>query len=137
VTVELPRWPFADRATLALVAAAAAALELLVAREGVAAPGLASLLASGLALHLWRQRRARPRSLQLASAGMRLHFPGGSTAVPCSLGRSTRVLGPTVVLHWRSAAGAGALWLTPADLPRPVLRMLTVQLVAATRPAVP
>jgi hypothetical protein len=136
VTVELPRWPLADRATLALAAAAAVALELLVAREGVAVPGLAMLVAGGLVLHLWRLRRARPQALELGSADASLRFAGGPP-VPCTLGRSTRVLGPTVVLHWRSTAGCGALWLTPADLPRPLLRMLTVRLVARARPVVP
>jgi len=136
MTVELPRWPLADRATLALAAAAALALELLVAREGVASPGLATFLASVLVLHLWRQRRARPLAVRLEAADAWLRYAAGP-AVPCSLGRSTRVLGATVVLHWRSAAGSGALWLTPADLPRPTLRMLTMRLVAGARPAVP
>jgi hypothetical protein len=129
VTIELPRRTLADRVTWVLVAVAAAAVEL-VARRQLQAPvgaGLALALALGL-LHC-RAVRSRPTAVTLGSATWRLHFHDGTlrTARP---GAGTRLLGPTVVLHWRAGRGSGRAWLSPLDLPHPSLRAVILRLRA-------
>jgi hypothetical protein len=114
MTVELPRWSLADRVTVALVVAAGIVIEAVAAgRDGV--PSGAGLAAAAVLL-VWhaRHRAGRPLSLELQPAG----------------NGASRILGPTIVLHWQSAAGGRqGLWLTPLDLPRRTLRQLAVRLV--------
>ena len=62
-----------------------------------------------------------------AADGWRLQLPGGRW-IEVGLGRGTRVLGPSVLLHWQARGRSFGAWLTPVDLPRPVLRSLALRL---------
>jgi hypothetical protein len=134
VTVELPRWPLADRLSLALVVAAAVVIEAVAARHPGAPAGAGVAAAALLALGLWFQRRRRPQALEFAPGAGCLRFRDGRQQ-PFQPGAGSRLLGTSVVLHWQSPGRSGSLWLTPADLSREQLRALAVRLVAAGRPA--
>jgi hypothetical protein len=136
MTVELPRRALADWLTLGLIAAAGAVLEAVLGRLAGAPPGIGGLAAAALALWQRSQRMQRPLAVALARDGGTLTL-GDGRRVPCRLGRGTRVLGPTVALHWHADGHSGALWLTPADLPRDALRRLAVMLVAGRVLAAP
>jgi hypothetical protein len=133
VTVDLPRWPLADRLSLVLVLAAAVMVEAVLASYPGAPVGLGVVASVPLAVGLLHQRRRRPRRLEFAPADARLCF-GDGTRAPFQPGPGCRLLGSSVVLHWRTPGRSGALWLTPADLPREILRLLAVRLVAGGRP---
>jgi hypothetical protein len=132
MTVELPRWALADRLTLLLGAAAAVALEVALSRYPGVLPGFGLL--AGLSVVSWQLllRRRRPLAVEFAAPGCELCF-GDGRREPCRVGPGSRGLGPTVVLHWISPGRSEALWLTPADLPRDVLRRLAVWLVTRGR----
>ena len=130
ITVELPRWPLADRLTLALAVASGAVLEAVLALHPGAPVGAGVAVAAVLLAWQWQQRRRRPQALEFTPAGGSLRLRDGR-AVPFVPGPGSRALGTGVVLHWRAPGRSAALWLTPADLPREALRRLAVQLVAA------
>ena len=129
MTVELPRWPLADRLSLALVVAAAVVIEAVALRHPGAPPGVGVSGATLLALGLWFQRRRRPQALEFAPGAGCLRFLDGRRQ-PFRPGAGSRLLGTSVVLHWQSPGRSGSLWLTPADLSREQLRALAVRLVA-------
>lgn len=129
MTVELPRWPLADRLTVALLLAVALVVEAVAARHPGAPWGLGVAAAGVLAALFQLQRRRRPRTLVFAPGASELWFNDGSQR-PFVAGAGSRLLGSSVVLHWQSPGRSGAAWLTPADLPRETLRSLAVQLVA-------
>ena len=129
VTVELPRWALADRLALGLIVFAGLALEAALANLAAAPPGAGVLAIAVLLPWQWRQRRRRPLAVDVASDAGALRL-GDGRCVPFQLGPGSRVLGSTVVLHWRSPHASGALWLTPADVPRDALHRLVVRLVA-------
>ena len=112
VTVELPRWLLAERLSLGLACATAPVVEAVLARHPGAPAGAGLTVAALLVAGVWFQHRRRPRFL----------------VVPA--GPGSRLLGSSVVVPWQSAGRAGALWLTPADLPRETLRSIAVRLVA-------
>ena len=112
VTVELPPWLLAERLSLGLACATAPVVEAVLARHPGAPAGAGLVVAALLVAGVWFQRRRRPRSVALPA------------------GPGSRLLGSSVVLRWQSAGRSGALWLTPADLPRETLRSLAVRLVA-------
>ena len=132
MTVELPRWALADRLTLLLGAAASLALEVALSRHPGVPPGLGVL--AGLGVVSWQLllRRRRPVAVEFAVPACALRFADGRRE-PCRVGPGTRVLGSTVVLHWIAPGRSEALWLTPLDLPRDVVRGLAVWLVARGR----
>jgi len=134
MTVELPRWALADRLALLLGVAAGIAVEVALSRYPGAPAGLGTV--AGLGVVSWQLllRRRRPRAVELAVPECALWFNDGQR-VPCRVGPGTRVLGSTVVLHWVAPGCSAALWLTPADLPRDVLRTVAVWLVARARAA--
>lgn len=136
VTVELPRRALADWLTLGLLAAAGAVLEVVLGGLAGVPPGAGGLTAAALALWQRSQRLQRPLVVALAQNGGTLTL-GDGRRVPCHFGRGTRVLGATILLHWQSDGPSGALWLTPADLPRETLRRWAVRLVAGRRLAAP
>ena len=126
--VELPRWTLADRVTVALVVAAGVVVEVVAAGQD-GAPGGAGLAAATVLL-LWHARHGarRPRTLAILSAGSSA-VAGAPGCEPCTVHGASRILGPTVVLHWQPATGGRqGLWLTPLDLPRRTLRRLAVRL---------
>lgn len=134
VTVELPRWPLADRLALALVPAAGLVVEVVLARHPGAPAGWGVAACLLLVGTLWLQRRRRPRAVVLGPEGGCLRFGDGAEE-PCRPGHGTRLLGAGVVLHWQGRTRSGSLWLTPADLTRAELRRLAVRLVAGGRVA--
>lgn len=129
MTVELPRWPLADRLTAVLLFAAALSIEMVAARHPGAPVGLGVALAALLAAVFGYQRRRRPRRLVFACGANHLQLADGSRR-PFVAGAGSRLLGTGVVLHWQAPGRSGAVWLTPADLPRRTLRALAVHLVA-------
>jgi hypothetical protein len=129
VNLDLPRPLLADRLSLAAIAAAAAAVEAMFASHPDGPAGLGAALAGVLAVWQWRIVRARPRALEIGPERARLRFGHGRCA-PASLAPGVRLLGGTVVLHWRSDGRRQAAWLTPADLGHENLRALAVRLVA-------
>lgn len=129
MTVELPRWPLADRLTVALLFAVALVVEAVAARHPGAPGGLGVAAAALLSVVFQFQRRRRPRALVFARGASHLRFADGSQRSFVA-GTGSRLLGSSVVLHWRSPGRSGAAWLTAADLPRETLRALAVHLVA-------
>ena len=130
MTVDLPRWLLADRLSAALSCATVPVVEMVLARHPGGAPvGVGGLVAALLLAGLWWQRQRRPRALQLTSAEGWIRFADGAQ-LGCRPGPGSRLLGSSIVVHWQTAARSGALWLTPADLPRETLRSLAVRLVA-------
>jgi len=134
MTVDLPRWTFADRLVLVLALATGVCLEAVLARYPGAPAGVGLGVAAVLLSWQLHQQRLRPRALELGAPGGTLWLADGR-CLPFTLGPGSRVLGPTVVLHWQAVGRSDALWLTPLDLPRDVLRTLAVRLVAGGRPA--
>lgn len=127
--VELPARLLADRLSLALAVASAVAIEATLARH----PGLplgAGLVAGGLLLAWqWQRARRRPGRIAIAADGVAMCRVGCDTIIPAT-GPRARVLGRSVVLHWRDSDSTGTAWLTPADLPREVLRAIRVRVEA-------
>jgi hypothetical protein len=129
VTVELPRWPLADRLTVALLFAVALVVEAVAARHPGVSGGLGVAAAVLLAVAFRFQRWRQPCRLVFAPGANQLQLADGSER-PFVVGAGSRLLGSSVVLHWRSPGRSGAVWLTAADLPRETLRSLAVHLVA-------
>ena len=127
MSLELPRRLLADRLSVLLIMGCGAALEAALWRHPGLPVGVGSS-AAGLLLawHLWRTRRA-PMRAEWAADGWRLQLPGGRW-IEVGLGRGTRLLGSSVLLHWQARGSSFGAWLTPADLPRPVLRSLALRL---------
>jgi hypothetical protein len=129
MTVELPARLLADRLSVALAVACAVAIESTLARH----PGMplgAGLVAGGLLLAWqWRRVQRRPSRIAIGLGGVAVQPAGRGVPVPAT-GPRARVLGRSVVLHWRDAGVSGTAWLTPADLPRDVLRAIRVRVQA-------
>ncbi len=125
MTVDLPARLLADRLTWALAVACAVALEAMLARHPGLPPGPGFAVGGLLLLWQWRQRRHRPVRVWIGPDGVGVQF-GGASARLRAMGPRARVLGRSVLLHWRGAEGAGTLWLTPLDVPRDTLRAARV-----------
>jgi hypothetical protein len=129
VTVELPARLLADRLSVALAVACAVAIESTLARH----PGMpwgVGLVAGGLLLAWqWRRVQRRPGRIAIGPGGVAVQLAGRGVPVPAT-GPRARVLGRSVVLHWRDAGASGTAWLTPADLPSAVLRAIRVRVQA-------
>jgi len=130
VTVELPVWTFADRLAGVLIVAAAAMIEAALWRQPDAFAGLGLAAGIGLAMLHGRSRRRVPASITLGAGDWRIRFRDGSV-VSATPGAGTRVLGPTVVLHWNAGLRSGRTWLCPLDLPRAVLRTMILRIRVA------
>lgn len=130
MTVDLPARLLAEQLTWALAVASAVALEAMLARH----PGLPQgpgLAAGGLLLlWQWARCRRRPVRVSIGPDGVAVQLSGASPTLRAT-GPRARVLGRSVVLHWRGADGAGTLWLTPFDIPRNALRAARVRIQAA------
>lgn len=129
MTVDLPARLLAERLALVLSVACVLAIEATLARH----PGLPSgpgLLVGGLLLvWQWRRSRHRPVRIAIGPDGVAVQPAGRNVAAPAT-GPRARVLGRSVLLHWRNADGTGTAWLTPADLPSEVLRAIRVRVQA-------
>ena len=129
MTVELPASLLADRLTVALAVACAIAIEATLARHPGLPWGPGLLIGGLLLLWQWRRSRRRPRRIAVGPDGVAVQ-PAGRDVTVRATGPRARVLGRSVVLHWRDAGGAGTAWLTPADLPRETLRAIRVRIQA-------
>lgn len=130
--LELPRRLRADRFSVFLILGCGVVLEAALWRH----PGLpsgAGIVIAGL-LWAWHRRRAReaPARAVWGPHGWQLLLADGRQ-IDADLGRGARLLGPSVVLHWRAEGRSYRAWLTAADVPRPLLRSLTVRLLAQAR----
>jgi len=130
IVLELPAWPLADTLALGLVGALGIVVEAVMVRQPQGVTGAGLLLA--LALIVWfgsgrRASRRIARATMAADGGWRLTFADGRAAEATML-PGTRVLGSSVLLKWRADGRPASVWLTHRDLPRPVLRALTVRL---------
>jgi hypothetical protein len=134
--VDLPRWTLADRVSCSLAVAAGIALEAVAAGLDAAPGGIGCVIAGGLLLWQRRNVARRPQRLAIGPGdGSPAKEPAGYE--PCAVHAASRILGGSVVLHWRARSGQRhGLWLTPLDLPRQTLRRLAVRLVTS-RPMVP
>jgi hypothetical protein len=130
MTVDLPAQLFADRLTWVLAVACAVALEAMLARHPGLPPGPGLAVGGLVLLWQWRQRSHRPVRVSIGPDGVGVQL-GGAAAWLRATGPRARVLGRSVVLHWRGADGAGTLWLTPFDVPRDALRAARVRIQAA------
>lgn len=125
MTLELPRWLLADRLTLALIAAGALALEATLARYPGLPQGPGLLLGGLLATWQWHRARHRPRLVCLGPADIFVQTGGAGSTAPAT-GPRTRLLGRSVILHWRADGRSRTAWLTTADLPGEALRRMRV-----------
>jgi len=125
MTVELPARLLADRLSVALAVACALAIEAMLARHPGLPPGPGLAVGGLLLAWQWRRSRRRPSRIAIGPDGVAVQPAGRDVTVPAT-GPRARVLGRSVVLHWRDADATGTAWLTPADLPRDVLRAIRV-----------
>ncbi|MDQ1243276.1 MAG: hypothetical protein QG550_2528 [Pseudomonadota bacterium] len=132
MNLELPPRLLADRLSVLLILGCGAVLEAALWRHP-GLPGGAGIVTAGLLL-AWHLRRARavPTQAVWGPHGWRLLLADGRR-IDANLGRGTRLLGPSVVLHWRAEGRSYRAWLTAADVPRPLLRSLAVRLLAQAR----
>lgn len=132
MSLELPRRLLADRLSMLLILGCGVILETALWRHP-GLPGGAGIVVAGF-LWAWHLRRLRdaPTRAVWAPRGWHLLLADGRR-VDADLGRGTRLLGPSVVLHWRAEGRSYRAWLTAADVPRPLLRSLAVRLQAQAR----
>jgi hypothetical protein len=135
----------ADRACGVLVIFAASFVAWACVRGG-ANPwmGAAVVLAGGaVCAHLWfdwrRARRSARRHLEARPDGTLWLHEAGRDAVPVTLGRGTRLLGPSVFLDLHVAYPASPervqRWISPFDAPGHVMRQWSVVLPRCGRAA--
>jgi hypothetical protein len=127
--LELPRRLLADRLSALLILACGVAIEAALWRHPGQPAGVGFAVAGLLWTWHWRRARLAPTRAVCGPDGWRLQLAEGHWT-EAALGRGTRLLGPSVVLHWQAEGRSFGAWLTPADLPRPVLRSLALRLRA-------
>ena len=132
MSLELPRRLLADRLSALLILGCGVVLEAALWRH----PGLpvgAGIVTAGL-LWAWQLRRTRQAPIRAAwgPRGWHLLFVDGRWT-DAVLASGTRLLGPSVVLHWQAEGRSYRAWLTAADVPRSLLRSLAVRLKAQAR----
>jgi hypothetical protein len=132
MSLELPRRLLADQLSALLILGCGVVLEAVLWRHP-GLPGGAGILTAGFlwAWHLQRTRQAPTRAVW-GPHGWQLLLADGRR-FDADLGRGTRLLGPSVVLHWQAEGRSYRAWLTAADVPRSLLRSLAVQLKAQAR----
>ena len=136
MSLDLPRITLAEAAAAALCLVCAVTVEIVLARYPAAPAGIGLLL--GVPPVMWlfldsvRPGRALRRVVWLTDGAWRLEFRDGSTLI-ADLGAGTRLLGRSLVLHWRVSGWSFARWLTPWDVDDGQLRKVTVRLACAAR----
>lgn len=133
MTLDLPAWLLADRATLLLAGVCAVVIEAALLQQPQRTAGVGILIGASLAAWQWSRLRGgrRVRRARLAADGeWQLDLQDGRTTLARLLPGS-RLLGPSAVLRWRVDGRPLAVWLTPADLPHATLRDLHVRLSGA------
>jgi len=115
-----PSWSLADRLALASIVACTASVEATAARYPDAPAGLG--IATGILLAAWLLR-ARSRRTRLQFAAERDGAPASIDGrIAVRVGTGSRVLGRSVVKHWKAPQRSGRHWYPPADLPPAVRR---------------
>jgi hypothetical protein len=131
MTVDLPPRLLADRLSVALAVACALAIEATLARHPGWPPGPGVVIGGLLLVWQWRRSRRRPDRIAIGPDGVTVR-PAGCEVTVSATGPRSRVLGRSVVLHGYDvdADADVTAWLTPADLPRDVLRKIRVRVQA-------
>jgi len=136
MSLDLPRVTLAEAAAAVLCAVSGATVETVLGRYPAAPAGVGLLLgvlpAMWLFLDSVRPGRALRRVVWLTDGAWRLEFRDGSTLI-ADLGAGTRLLGRSLVLHWRVCERSFTRWLTPWDVNDGQLRRVTVRLACAAR----
>ena len=136
MSLDLPRVTLAEAAAAVLCVVCAATVETVLGRYPAAPAGVGLLLgvlpAMWLFLDSVRPGRALRRVVWLTDGAWRLEFRDGSTLI-ADLGAGTRLLGRSLVLHWRVSERSFTRWLTPWDVDDGQLRKVTVRLACAAR----
>lgn len=132
MSLELPRRLRVDRLSALLILCCGVVLEAALWRHP-GLPGGAGIVTAGL-LWTWHLRRMRevPTQAVWGPDGWHLLLADGRWT-DAALGHGTRLLGPSVVLHWHADGRSYRAWLTAADLPRPLMRSLALRLLAHAR----
>lgn len=136
MSLDLPRVTLAEAAAAALCLVCAVMVEAVLGRYPAAPAGMGLLLGMLPAMWLYldsvRPGRALRRVVWLTDGAWRLEFRDGSTLI-ADLGAGTRLLGRSLVLHWRVSGWSFARWLTPWDVDDGQLQKVTVRLACAAR----
>lgn len=136
MSLDLPRVTLAEAAAAALCLVCAVMVEAVLGGYPAAPAGMGLLLGMLPAMWLYldsvRPGRALRRVVWLTDGAWRLEFRDGSTLI-ADLGAGTRLLGRSLVLHWRVSGRSFARWLTPWDVDDGQLRKVTVRLACAAR----
>jgi hypothetical protein len=136
MSLDLPRVTLAEAAAALLCAVCGATVETVLGRYPAAPAGVGLLLgvlpAMWLFLDSVRPGRALRRVVWLTDGAWRLEFRDDSTLI-ADLGAGTRLLGRSLVLHWRVSGRSFTRWLTPWDVDDGQLRKVTVRLACAAR----
>lgn len=136
MSLDLPRVTLAEAAAAALCLVCAVMVEAVLGRYPAAPAGMGLLLGMLPAMWLYldsvRPGRALRRVVWLTDGAWRLEFRDGSTLI-ADLGAGTRLLGRSLVLHWRVSGRSFARWLTPWDVDDGQLQKVTVRLACAAR----
>lgn len=136
MSLDLPRVTLAEAAAAALCLVCAVMVEAVLGRYPAAPAGMGLLLGMLPAMWLYldsvRPGRALRRVVWLTDGAWRLEFRDGSTLI-ADLGAGTRLLGRSLVLHWRVSGQSFARWLTPWDVDDGQLQKVTVRLACAAR----
>lgn len=136
MSLDLPRVTLAEAAAAALCLVCAVMVEAVLGRYPAAPAGMGLLLGMLPAMWLYldsvRPGRALRRVVWLMDGAWRLEFRDGSTLI-ADLGAGTRLLGRSLVLHWRVSGRSFARWLTPWDVDDGQLQKVTVRLACAAR----
>jgi hypothetical protein len=136
MSLDLPRVTLGEAAAAALCVVCTVTVEAVLGRYPAAPTGIGLLLGALSAMWLFldsvRPGRALRKVVWLTDGAWRLEFRDGSTLI-ADLGPGTRLLGRSLVLHWRVSERSFARWLTPWDVDDGQLRRVTVRLACAAR----
>jgi hypothetical protein len=136
MSLDLPRVTLAEAAAAAFCLVSAVMVEAVLGRYPAAPAGMGLLLGMLPAMWLYldsvRPGRSLRRVVWLTDGAWRLEFRDGSTLI-ADLGAGTRLLGRSLVLHWRGSGQSFAHWLTPWDVDDGQLQKVTVRLACAAR----
>jgi hypothetical protein len=134
LTIEFPRMLLAERVTVVLLLATAAVIEWVAAQHTGAPAGVG--LACGACLGAWHWLRRHWVSCVISATvgsdgAWQLALADGRV-VAAGLLPGSRLLGPSLLLRWRTGQGVRSAWVTTWDVPAARLRDLRVRLMASS-----